>query len=556
VDVSEKQRRLSQKAEQEQAWRFFALYSLLYNPDWLWAAHAYVQRNAGSKTPGCDGITMADFDAQLEKNLATLAQTLKVGTFIPSPVRRTYIHEQKADGRIKVRPLGIPAIADRIVQEALRMMLEPIFEPDFSRNSYGFRPNRCTQDAVNYIALRLRGTRAYSWVVEGDIEACFDSFCPRKLMRCLRRRIRDRRVLALIWHFLRAGILEEGQLRHSGRGVPQGGILSPLLANVYLHELDRYMARYTDISRAERLKRRRHGHPNFLYVRYCDDFVVLCEGDKAAASTMREELQSFLHDKLRLTLSLPKTKVTHVKDGFEFLGFQIEKSIGQSGKCVPKVRIPRRAMQRIEHKLQTALAPSTCQDSVNTKLLGLNRIIGGWCRYYQQTSSPSYYFTKLEHKVFWWMAHWLGRKYRGSIPKLMRRFRQGGSFGTNRRHLQMPTTYKTQRSSPKTFANPYTNPRALRREASENPEQSWSGHEARKGQADLREWIYERDQGRCGRCGTIVPWQQAVLDHRIPYARFRSASDANAERNLWILHRAPCHRLKTKRDLHVLSRIP
>jgi hypothetical protein len=202
------------------------------------------------------------------------------------------------------------------------------------------------------------------------------------------------------------------------------------------------------------------------------------------------------------------------------------------------------------------LAPATCQDSVNTKLLGLNRIIGGWCRYYQQTSSPSYYFTKLEHKVFWWMAHWLGRKYRCSMPKIMRRFRQGLTFGTSRRHLQMPTTYKTQRSSPKTFANPYTSPRLLTRETIEDSEASWNGHEARKGQADLRERVYAREQGRCGRCGARVPWHQAVLDHRIPYARFRYATDANAERNLWILHREPCHRQKTKRDLHVLSRIP
>ena len=110
MDVSEKQRRLSLKAEQEQAWRFFDLYSLLYNPDWLRAAHAHVKRNAGSKTAGCDGVTMADFEAQLEHNLATLAQTLKAGTFTPSPVRRTYIQERKADGRIKVRPLGIPMV--------------------------------------------------------------------------------------------------------------------------------------------------------------------------------------------------------------------------------------------------------------------------------------------------------------------------------------------------------------------------------------------------------------------------------------------------------------
>jgi RNA-directed DNA polymerase len=174
VDVREKQSRLSLMVVTDGSIRFSDLYGLLHNSDWLRAAHDHVKQNAGSKTAGCDGIVMRDFDEDLEDNLKALKEDLKAGRFEPLPVRRTYITETKRDGKKKQRPLGIPTIRDRIVQEALRMVLEPIFEVDFSRNAYGFRPNRCTKDAVAYIGLRLTKPKNFGWVIEGDIKSFFD----------------------------------------------------------------------------------------------------------------------------------------------------------------------------------------------------------------------------------------------------------------------------------------------------------------------------------------------------------------------------------------------
>jgi RNA-directed DNA polymerase len=166
----------------------------------------------------------------------------------------------------------MPAIRDRIVQEALRMVLEPIYEADFHERSYGFRPNRCTMDAVTFLRNRiLAPTSRYYWVIEGDIASYFDTINHRKLLQVLKRRIQDRKLLRLIWQFLRAGVMEGKLFRDTKRGTPQGGIASPALANVYLHELDQYMAQYTGLSLREKRQRRKQGLANFLYVRYGDD---------------------------------------------------------------------------------------------------------------------------------------------------------------------------------------------------------------------------------------------------------------------------------------------
>lgn len=273
MDVREKQKRLSLMVVTEESIRFHDLFGLLYNPDWLFTAYRHVKQNAGSKTAGCDGITMRDFDENLESNFQRLRESLKAGMFEPFPVRRRTITEVKPGGRVKERPLGIPTINDRIVQEALRMILEPIFEVDFSRNSYGFRPNRCTKDAVVYLATRLTKPPSYGWIIEGDIQSFFDTIDHPKLMRLVERRIKDKKVLSLIWKFLRAGVMEQGKLRNTWLGTPQGGVISPLLANIYLHELDRYMEQLTDLTPNERVRRKKKGLANFLYVRYADDFV-------------------------------------------------------------------------------------------------------------------------------------------------------------------------------------------------------------------------------------------------------------------------------------------
>ena len=323
MDVGEMQTKLSRWAEEDKTRQFDDLFNLLYDEEWLRTAQAHVKRNAGSRTAGCDGVIMRHFEENLEGNLKRLGEDLKTGRFEPQPVRRTYIQEIKTGGRIKMRPLGIPAISDRIVQEALRMVLEPIWEPDFSRHSYGFRPNRSTKDAVAYIGARVTSSksRGYGWIVEGDIQSFFDTITHQKLMRLVQQRIRDKRILSLIWKFLRAEIMEQGTTRHSMLGTPQGGIVSPLLANIYLHELDRHMERYTELPELERQRRKRQKLANFLYVRYADDFVVLCDGTKEQAEAMRQELYKFLKSELMLELSLEKTKVTHASDGFEFLGF-------------------------------------------------------------------------------------------------------------------------------------------------------------------------------------------------------------------------------------------
>jgi RNA-directed DNA polymerase len=325
-----------------------------------------------------------------------------------------------------------------------------------------------------------------------------------------------------------------------------GGVLSPLLANIYLQELDRYMARYTALGDWERGKQRRQGKANFLYVRYADDFVVLCDGDREQAEALRQELYEYLKGELELNLSMEKTKVTHVSEGFEFLGYLIDRGIVGSGRWAPRIRIPAKAMEKVQVKLRTALSPRTCKDSVRTKILGVNRIIGGWCRYYQITTSPSKYFSKLNHVVYMLIADWLGRKYEMSTPRVMRAFKKGSTFGTGRTTLVIPSDFKAKRPRLRKIANPYTSENtSFQRENLDSLEGEWEGTEVRRGQADQKEVVYQRDKGLCGLCGSFIPWEEADLDHITPRAQF----GGNTLENLWILHRKPCHQIKTKRDL-------
>ena len=194
--------------------RLFDLYHLLYDMEWLRTAHVNVSQNAGSETAGCDGINMTYFDKDLENNLQRLAEELRKQKFEPQPVRRVYIPKRNG----KLRPLGIPAIRDRIVQEALRMILEPIFEAEFYRHSYGFRPNRNTHDAVGMVIHHASNTAKYFWVIEGDIKSYFDTINHKKLIQLLRCRIKDKKLLRLIWKFLKAGVMEGKLFKHTEKG--------------------------------------------------------------------------------------------------------------------------------------------------------------------------------------------------------------------------------------------------------------------------------------------------------------------------------------------------
>jgi RNA-directed DNA polymerase len=223
MNIGEMQRLLSRKAEGTPDHKFDDLFSLVCRKDWLRLASDYVAQNIGNKTAGCDGIDMGEFEEDLEGNLGRLRSAIQSETFVACPVRRVYI--PKPNG--KVRPLGIPTIRDRVVQEAVRMVLEPIYEARFSQYSFGFRPNRCTMDAIKCITWTTQENKKFFWIIEGDIAAYFDTINHRKLMRLLRKRVSDERLLNLIWKFLRAGVMERKLFKDTTLGTPQGGIITP-----------------------------------------------------------------------------------------------------------------------------------------------------------------------------------------------------------------------------------------------------------------------------------------------------------------------------------------
>jgi RNA-directed DNA polymerase len=555
MNIGEMQRKLSLWAERDKGRKFYGLFDLVCNMDWLWLAYERVAQNAGSKTAGCDGIGVMEFYEDEAGNIQRLHESLKSGKFEACPVRRVYI--PKANG--KMRPLGIPSFADRIVQEAVRMALEPIFEADFDQHSFGFRPNRCTADAVGYLLKCTRKHMNYFWVIEGDISAYFDTINHRKLAKLLRRRIDDDKLLDLIWGFLRSGVMERKLFKDTKLGTPQGGIVSPLLANVYLHELDVHLRGRTDLDGCARRKRRRQGLANFVYARYADDFVILCNGSREQALEMRKEVHDFLQDVLHLTLSLEKTKVTHLNDGFDFLGFHLKRCLGEQG-MVTKSTIPEKALEKHRSTLRAALAPSTYDDSIKTKLTAINRIIGGWCRYYQHSSKVAVAFGKMEREAFWLFVRWLGRKHNMKMTQVLRTFyasRVEGepkTLGTGKVWLARHSSYKAKRYRASPFKpNPYTTLAPIERE--ELPDECpWLGSEARPGMADLRPIALERDGYRCCECKEAVTARTAQVDHKRPVSAFKRPVDANCLSNLWTLC-IPCHKRKTEKDRQRESRV-
>jgi hypothetical protein len=316
---------------------------------------------------------------------------------------------------------------------------------------------------------------------------------------------------------------------------------------------------YLNLPETERAKRRRQGKGNYLYVRYADDCVVLCNGIKSEALSMKEEVRTVL-SKMGLTLSEDKTKITHITEGFTFLGYKVMRNIGTSGKMVPKVLIPDKAIKRFRWKIRAMLAPSAEKHSLNANIVALNRFIQGWCEYYRSTSSPATIFSRLAYEVFWDMAHWLGRKYKVSIPTVMRRFSEGNTFRTTTRTLKMPTEYKAKKLFTTTWHNPYTNPEAARKEKDRIRREVLfsynigTGYHHRHNGMDLREEVLLRDGPICAKCQKTFHPSEVHVDHINARLKFADPSKADTLDNLQIL----CieeHRAKTKSDLKVLSRV-
>src|SRR5215203_5987184 len=333
--VRRMQVKLHRWATEDSGRRFGDLYNLVYDPAFLVHAWERVASNQGARTPGVDRATVARIESWIgvEAFLQEVRDQLKTRTFSSVEVRQVMI--PKASG--KLRKLGIPTVADRVVQAALKAVLEPIFEADFQPCSYGFRPKRRAQDAIAEI--HFLASHSHEWVLETDIQACFDEIGHTPLLARMRHRITDKRVLALVKAFLKSGVMTtSGNREETLTGTPQGGILSPLLANIPLSVLDDHFQRQrreqmgTDQQRA---KRKRNGLGNWKLVRYADDFVVMVSGQARHAEALREEVAAVLAP-MGLRLSPEKTRVVHIDEGFNFLGFHIRRrrKRGTQKQCV------------------------------------------------------------------------------------------------------------------------------------------------------------------------------------------------------------------------------
>lgn len=314
-------------------------------PQTVYAAWLAVKRNRGAA--GIDKVSISMFETNLEANLAALMRELKAGSFQPMPARRVYI--PKAPG--KFRPLGIPAVRDRVAQEVLRQLLSPLFEPIFHDHSYGFRPKRGCHQAVEKVKEIHR--QGYRVVLDADIKGFFDNLSHSAIMTELSKVVADGNILRLVQKFLSAGVMEGGKYQATRVGTPQGGVVSPLLANIALNLMDWKLEQ-----------------AGFRFVRYADDFVVLCKSEQRAKEAL-ELINNLLADQLGLALSPEKTHITTFKKGFAFLGFQIGAwTIRMRDKSKEKFKDKVRQITTRSHNLDAEMIEK------------LNRVIRGTANYF------------------------------------------------------------------------------------------------------------------------------------------------------------------------------
>jgi RNA-directed DNA polymerase len=415
------QTKLHRWATDDRSCRFDDLFNLVCDPAFLLVGWRRVRGNKGARSAGVDGQTAYHVERERGEAvfLAELRADLKARAFAPLPVRERMI--PKPGG--KQRRLGIATVRDRVVQAALKLVLEPILEADFQPCSYGFRPGRRAQDAIAEI--HLFTSHSYEWVLEGDITACFDELSHVGIMDRLRQRIGDKRVLALVKGFLKAGILtQDGAVRDTITGTPQGGILSPLLSNLALSALDEHFAeawQAMGATSSARQGHRRKGLATYRLVRYADDFVVLVAGSRAHAEALREEVAQVLAP-MGLRLSEARTRIAHIDEGFDFLGFRIQRHQKRgTGKRHVYTYPAKKALAAVKAKLR-ALSRQDRNQPLAVLLHQLNQVLRGWTSYFKHGVSKatfSYLRAFVWQRVVCWLRHkhpraswkWLRRRY-------------------------------------------------------------------------------------------------------------------------------------------------
>lgn len=373
--------------------KWFSLMDKVYAPPNLRKAFARVKANGGAA--GVDHVTVQEFEHHLDANLEKLARTLKDGSYRPQAIRRVWIPKP---GNKEKRPLGIPTVRDRVVQAALRAVLEPIFERDFAAQSYGFRPNRGCKDALRRVDALLK--QGYSWVVDADLKSYFDTIPHAALVARVRQKVTDSRVLGLLQAFLTAKVMETAEGWTPEEGTPQGAVLSPLLSNLYLDPLDHFMA-----------------ETGFEMVRYADDFVILCQSEAAARQAL-EAVREWT-GKAGLTLHPQKTRMVDApqRGGFDFLGYHFER-----GKRWPR----RKSLDKLKETIR-AKTRRTNGQSLPVIITNLNRSLRGWFEYFKHS------------RPFIWadLDRWVRRRLRS----ILRHRRGGKGCGRGWDNVQWPPAF-------------------------------------------------------------------------------------------------------------------
>jgi RNA-directed DNA polymerase len=392
--VRQLQNRLWAAAKQSEGRRFHALYDRIHRSDVLWEAWERVRANRGAA--GVDKMTLAAVEAHgVQRMLDELQGDLRAGNYRPAPVRRVEI--PKPDGA--KRPLGIPTVRDRVAQQAAKLVLEPIFEADFLPASFGFRPKRSATDALEVI--RVSFPQGQQFVFEADITDFFGTIDHDRLMSMVEARVSDRRVLKLLRQWLRAGVLVDGVRSETVAGTPQGGVISPLLANIYLHAFDRAWAE----------------HGTGELVRYADDFVVLCR-TRAQAEQAQQRAAALLGD-LGLRLHPDKTRVVDLREGrqgFDFLGCHLHARM--SGKQWEQRRVVRyylqrwpsqRSMKRARGRVKAMTGRSRGGSELREVMGDLNSFLRGWGNYFR-TGNATSKFASVDRYVVWRLKRLLVKK--------------------------------------------------------------------------------------------------------------------------------------------------